>query len=552
VSDRSGSGSGWGSARGRYGLALAGGLLLAGAFPRWSYAALGWLAPAVVAASAIGASPGMAFRLGYAAGLAQCLAAFSWLLLIPFPAGAVAGWLALSLYLALYPAAWVWMARVSMPEPLADGDRGADAPLGGGACSSWGWAASSRWAAQCAFYWVALEMVRARLLTGFPWNPLGGSQFEMLSLIQVAAWTGVYGISFLMVWFSMALLRVAAGWTRDARSWRSVVAVLYPPVLVVVAVSAGGFYRIMGFPAGTRPLSMALVQPSLAQSLIWDAKESTNRFHGLLELSRQALAEPADVLVWPEAAVPNVLRYDEGLTLPGVTNLAREHRIWIVLTADDAAPRFAGAGEGEWDFYNSAFLFDPEGQLRAEYRKRHLVAFGEFVPLVRWLPLMRHLTPVQEGFTAGDRPGWFALPPGDIEAAPLICFEDIFGHQVRGHVRPETDLLLNLTNDGWFGHSAAQWQHAVNALFRAVENGRPLVRCTNNGVSCWIDPVGRMNVLAFGEDASVYGRGFGRIDLRLPAAGEQWPATFYNRHGDWFGWGCVAISLLSLGIARFR
>ena len=132
-----------------------------------------------------------------------------------------------------------------------------------------------------------------------------------------------------------------------------------------------------------------------------------------------------------------------------------------------------------------------------------------------------------------------------VNAVPLICFEDIFPQLARKAVHDDTDFLVNLTNDGWFGDSAQQWEHMANAVFRTVENGVPLVRCCNNGVTCWIDAHGLVRQIFKAATGSVYGPGFMTMELPLP---DERPApTFYNRHGDWFGWGCVGTMVLILG-----
>ena len=130
--------------------------------------------------------------------------------------------------------------------------------------------------------------------------------------------------------------------------------------------------------------------------------------------------------------------------------------------------------------------------------------------------------------------------PARVNASPLICYEDMFPQLGRRAVRDDTDFLVNVTNDGWFGRSAEQWQHMAGAVFRAVENGVPLVRCCNNGVTCWIDATGRVREIFHDNTGSVYGMGALTIDLPL----EKHSPTFYNRHGDWFGWGCVGFSFL--------
>ncbi|MGD1090150.1 MAG: nitrilase-related carbon-nitrogen hydrolase, partial [Verrucomicrobiota bacterium] len=130
---------------------------------------------------------------------------------------------------------------------------------------------------------------------------------------------------------------------------------------------------------------------------------------------------------------------------------------------------------------------------------------------------------------------------------PLICFEDTFPQLARAAVRDDTDFLVNLTNDGWFGQSAEQWQHMANAVFRAVENGVPLIRCTNNGVTCWIDSYGQLRVIFKDTKGSVYG--VGSMTAQIPLPSENHVPTFYNRHGDWFGWSCVVVAA---GILLFR
>jgi apolipoprotein N-acyltransferase len=143
--------------------------------------------------------------------------------------------------------------------------------------------------------------------------------------------------------------------------------------------------------------------------------------------------------------------------------------------------------------------------------------------------------------------------PGlSVVLSPVICFEDIFPHHTRDQIVPDTDLLLEMTNDGWFGESGAQWQHCANASFRAVENGVPLVRCSNNGISCWIDAFGRLRDVAGGADGNVYGAGFLRIAVALPPVEEGHPRTWYFRHGDVFGWTCLALASWRAIRSRFR
>jgi apolipoprotein N-acyltransferase len=278
--------------------------------------------------------------------------------------------------------------------------------------------------------------------------------------------------------------------------------------------------------------------------LIWDESQNANRFQQLLALSENALTNQTDLLVWPEAAVPEF----NDANYSAITNLIRAHHVWMIFNADDVVPRAGATNESDNDVFNSAFLFDPDGLCAAIYHKQKLVIFGEYIPLVRWLPFVKWFTPITGGYEAGNFQAQFELGDLKVKTSPLICFEDMFPQTARGSVQGGTDFLVNLTNDGWFGDSAEQWQHMAGAVFRAVENGVPLVRCCNNGVTCWIDAGGRVREIFKDKTGGVYGAGAMTIELPV----QKNPATFYNRHGDWFGWSCVGIFsiLLCCKIAR--
>jgi apolipoprotein N-acyltransferase len=413
------------------------------------------------------------------------------------------------------------------------------------------------WALACAASWVALEMAQARLLTGFPWNLLGASQYTILPLVQIASLTGVFGISFLIVWCSTVLAMLALMITRMPAQRPRLLGDLLPPTIALTVAwtwGAAEVWRKIETPVGPT-IQIAMVQPSVPQTLIWDGKEDRYRFNKLLALSQEAVAGKPDLLLWPEAAVPGMLRYDTNI-LQAVTNLAMSNQVWMVIGSDDAEP---GAAAGAESFFNSAFLISPQGEILDRYSKRHLVAFGEYVPLTRWLPFLQKFTPVGEGFTPGRGPRQFRFKVGlsntiPVQAGILICFEDLLPRLARESVEPDTDFILNLTNDGWFRESAAQWQHAASAVFRAVETGRPLVRCTNNGRTCWVDAAGRIREVetSYATDKQdIYSESVRLARIPLITS-RQGPLPLYHRHGDWFGWSCVATAVGLLGTAFLR
>ncbi|HZF01793.1 MAG TPA: apolipoprotein N-acyltransferase [Methylomirabilota bacterium] len=558
-----------------YLLAAVAGLLLAMAFPKINVAGFAWIAPGLLIFAAPGKKSSDAFRVGYVGGLSFWLASLYWLLLMPAPGFSILAWIALCVFLALYFGIWTWL--VICHSSLVTRH----------------WPGRLLWSLLGAAVWVALEMIRARLFGGFPWSFIGVSQHEMVPLIQIASVTGIYGISFLVVWTSLSFfsaVRMVFAKPDSRFAWQPEIAL---PLFVVAGLFAfGGFQTIEQTPAANAPmLRIALVQPSVPQTLIWDENENTNRFQQLLALSENALNEnnnpltPAlspsggerekdmrtpnslpsprpngekvaegrmrgasktDLLIWPESAVPEF----NDANYAAITNFVRAHHVWLIFNADDVVPRLNAKNEFDNDVFNAAFLFDPDGKFAGVYHKQELVIFGEYIPLVRWLPFVKWFTPVTGSFAAGNEPAQFemnsgvrrhvgALESGDTsphsKAAPLICFEDTFPQTARKAARDDTDFLVNLTNDGWFGNSAEQWQHEANSIFRAVENGIPLVRCANNGVTCWIDANGRVREIFRNQNKSVYGKGAMTVDLPLSSHAQ----TFYNRHGDWFGWSCV-------------
>jgi len=539
--------------------------MLAASLPKISIAGFAWIAPAILLGVGSGLSSGAIFRLGYLGGLASYLAQLYWLLLIPVDglaiAAALSGWVALSGYLALYPAFWVWLCWESFPKASSTVDEFTSIP------DQTGFVRIARriellnplqrllWPILCAVYWVALEMLAARLFTGFPWNLLGVSQYRMLPLLQISAFTGIYGVSFLIVWFSVSLL-VCAGLLvgNPAASWRWR-APLLPPGLAVCAVAVFGMLEINHQPSPSgRELKAALIQPSIPQTLIWNTNENSVRFEQLIKLSQQAVdAQRPDVVIWPEAAVPNMLRHDPEVA-GKVVDFVRTNKVWMIVGSDDAVIDPKSTDEPRYIFYNSSFLIGSDGLIQAAYRKRQLVIFGEYVPLVHWLPFLQWFVPGSTGnnFTPGKGAKPFHIASGDAITSVLICFEDIFPHLAPEYVSDDTDFLLNLTNNGWFGESAAQWQHAAGAVFRAIENRIPLVRCANNGLTCWVDQVGRMHEVYFHNSSNVYQSGYKGVRIPLLAKGEKRQRTFYGRHGDVFGWTCAAIAFAQLGCVIWR
>jgi apolipoprotein N-acyltransferase len=523
----------------RQGVAALAGLMWAMAFPEPGIAGLAWVAPGLMWHAAAGLAPAGAFRTGYVAGLVQALVSLRWLLSIPHPAGAVAGWLALSGYCAVYPGLWLlwgaWIRRAATGDDARPWREAAEAH------ASIPWHRRMLVPLGAATGWVALEWLKGWVLTGFPWNALGVTQWRQVPLVQLAGLTGVHGLSLVVCWMSVALAGagvVLIARPKDRWGWMAEVRL---PLLVVLACLGAGFHRVMEDrrderQRAPRMLRMALVQPAIPQTLLWDPAERGRSFAVAARLTRAALGMRPDVVVWPEG--------DFGLDRDRFASMTAEFSragVRWVFSANDE-----GSGPDAGRTYNAAFAVGRDGRVAGTYRKRRLVLFGEYVPLANVFPFLRHLTPIGERFAAGRDPVTFDLD-GAV-ASPVICFEDVFPDGVRAHVLPGTDLLLELTNDGWFGRGAAQWQHLANAVFRAVENGVALVRCTNNGVTGWVDATGVVREQLGERGDAVHAEGF--VTVRVPVGMGRAGRTFYARHGNVLAWGCLAATCWITARAR--
>ena len=505
--------------RSGYLLAIFAGLLLAAAFPKFSIAGFAWVAPALLVFAAREKSGADSFRVGYIGGFTFWLASLYWLLLMPATGFPILAWLALSAYVALFFGAWTWIIS-NFQFPISN------------------WLARVRWTFFGAATWVALEWLRGWLISGFPWSFLGASQFKLVPLIQISAVTGVFGVSFVVVWLSLALYAAAEMIFHNPSKRHVWQAEIVLPLTATVLLFVGGMFVANRETLAEKTLHIVCVQPSVPQTLIWSPTEDEKRFAELLAVSKRAVSNDTDLLVWPESGVP---MFDGVYSI--VSQFAQSNHVAILFNGDDAEFR-----PDATNFFNSAFLIQPDGKCAGVYHKQKLVIFGEYVPLARWLPFLKYLTPIEGGWTPGDKPVVFA--GGNFTAAPLICFEDVFPGTTRAAAASEPDLLINLTNDGWFGESAEQWQHLANAVFRAVENGVPLVRCSNNGITGWIDAHGRLRQIFRTPAGSEYGAG--AITLEIPLPEKNFATTFYQRHGDWFGASCAGLTLVLLAVRRIK
>ncbi|OHC80539.1 MAG: apolipoprotein N-acyltransferase [Rhodospirillales bacterium RIFCSPLOWO2_12_FULL_67_15] len=436
-------------------------------------------------------------------------ARFGWM--VPFAIGGLAAGL------GLFPAAACALARVG-------------AGRGAGAIARVLW---------FALAFVALEWLRGMVLTGFPWNLIGTVWTFSDAMIQPAAWTGVHGLSLATV--VLAALPAALGWreSRDRRAGIVVAGVILGGLAVWFGAGAARLGALgpeaAGKVAGVR---LRLVQPAIPQNLKWSSSARSGHVVKQVEMSRApgaASSPPPTHVIWAETAVPFYLERDAALR-DFIATAVPEGGALIT-----GAPRASAPGANPFRVWNSLHALRPDGAIAATYDKAHLVPFGEYVPLRAWLP--GWITKIAYGevdFSPG--PGPVALPiPGGPPASPLICYEAIFEGRVVPKRGPRPGWLLNLTNDAWYGISPGPYQHFAAARLRAVEEGLPLVRVANNGISAIVDSVGRVRAaLALGRE--------GVVDGPLPVA---LAPTLFSHFGTWSTPFALATLALALALARF-
>ncbi len=412
--------------------------------------------------------------------------------------------------------------------------------------------------------WVVIEWTRQWLLGGFPWLPLAASQWQRVAILQIAAYTGAGGVSFVLIVMNLGFAAYAhrllcegrellstggeapgrgvrIGFAKRSQEFMAAVFLLLVCISVHMqeAMNRGRFAR----PAGT----FAIVQPAIAQTLKWDPAQGPAILEVLeTETLKAAALQPApDVLLWPEATTPWAVLGDSWM------------QTWVgELTARAGRPLVLGSivieneNTPQEAWWNGVLVADPTSGVRPDfYAKRKLVPFGEYVPLrssvLGWID---KVVPVGGDFQHGIAAEPLRVAAGGSELAlgALICYEDVFGWPARDSVLAGADVLMVQTNGGWFGQGGAAFQHAAHSVLRAVELRRPLLRAGNAGWSGWIDEFGSIRAVvaqqpdgtvttdpALANTGTIYFRGSAVIPLSVDT---RWVGqlSFYARHGDWF------------------
>ena len=500
-------------------LSFVSGVLLALAFPNFNLPLLAWIAVAVLIIASLEGGLGEAALRGLLFGVAFYLFSTPWIYTVmrqygPLPAWEAAGVMALMIlaaspYFVAFTLCVTWIARRDKNLALF----------------------------AAPFLWTALELARSRMPDiAFPWELLGYSAAGNLALAQLTAITGIYGLSFVVAAYNAAVVWLIGSFIglRGQRPRRFPVAVLAAFSALVLAAALIGPRFV---PAAHASQVAHLVQTDLPQSMEYPANWDAVHAGDMSELDRISIAagqKDPGLVVWPEVPAPFSLRQTDFARR--AQEIARDSKSNFLLGVVGWEP----GPDGRLAAYNSAALLDLQGREEFQYNKIHLVPFSEYVPWRDFFWFAKNLTGLAGDFRHGTRYAVGDLPGGHFST--FICYEAVFPNEVRRFVLNGANLLINLSDDGWFGRSAAPAQHLQMARVRAVEHRRWLLRDTNNGFTVSVDPYGRI-VASLAPDI--------RGELDAPYAFRS-DKTIYTRWGDWLPGMCVVISLALLLLAWVR
>jgi len=423
---------------------------------------------------------------------------------------------------------------------------------------------SKRWGVRPAlsaapFLWVSLEYVRSNLsFMALPWALLAHSQYQYPVIIQIASVTGTYGLSFLIVLVNAAIvqmliirrtLRTGSAGLKNSTPWTRARLVLPGAAAILLILALGYGQNELSEPAEKRFIKASVLQGNINQERKADPRRHApyimDRY---TELTTSAALDEPDLIVWPEGATPGFILKDVTL-YQRMISIVREINTYLLVGSSEYAkfrktlPKDKRARSG-----NTALFFSPEGKILGQYLKIQLVPFGEYIPLegvIEW----PHFILSKEGKsydTPGQEHTLFSLK--ETKFGVVICWEHVFPDLFRTFVKNGANFMLNITNEGWFGDTAAPYQMLAISVFRAVENRRAIARAANTGISCFVDPYGRITGRVqdrHKKDTFIEGYLTGEIPI--------WNhKTFYTKHGEVFAYLCIAIALLMVAIPFAR
>jgi apolipoprotein N-acyltransferase len=490
-------------------LGIASGVLLFLSFPKHGWGIMAWVALIPLFFALKDVQRRDSLIVGFVAGLTFNIGIMYWITFVvvhyghlPYSIGVflmvlVAAYL--SIYIALFAAGVVYLSGKGIPRIIA-------APV----------------------LWTCLEYGKSHLFTGFPWENLAHSQYLNSYLIQAADITGTYGITFVIILVNVIIYDVINERFRGKRVMGEVAL----GCIVMIGVYGYGYIRMgqIGVDSqAAETMNVAVIQGNIDQSVKWNPEFQADTINAYKSLSLEQKPSPLGLTVWPETAAPFFFQ-DANKMQSEIVDVATTSGDWLLF----GSPSYQRNCDGDptcVSFLNTAFLLSPHGKIVGRYDKVHLVPYGEYVPLRKIFPFINKLVVGVGDFRSGE--GYYPLTMDGHKIGVLICYEGIFSEASRAYKKMGADLLVNITNDAWFGRTSAPYQHLSMTVFRAVENRLYIVRSANTGISAIIDPLGK--IVAHTEL-------FERTTLRNTIKFIN-NKTFYAAYGDIFTLIC-AIALI--------
>ncbi len=501
----------------KYLLSALSGVLIILSFPNFNLSGLAWFALVPLLVAINGTDWKSALRFGFITGIIYFGGVMIWLMtLIPYSTifWVSLGYIVLSLYLSCYvfiftvavsiiTEYWnrltIFSKKISFFQPLS-------------------------YSFLVAVIWTGLEILRGHVASGLPWAGFGSTQWMNPPIIQISSIFGAYGVTFLIALINGAI----ASFIIDLNKWKASLKAISICLGIFVACLIYGFISLNVNIDGEK-IKVAMIPGNIRQDekmASWGEKSSWI-FEKYFDLTLKAVEEKPDIIVWPETAVPKFIFPDS----PERDRLRIMIPIWNTYFLMGTIS--AEYEEKNWKIYNSVFLLSPNAEIIDKYHKMHLVPVSESFPLKKYLPKKLHdLVVGVSDFDSGNRYTVFSAPPAKIGVP--ICFESVFPEISRNFVRYGANVICMVTNDAWFVGTHAAYQHFSMAPLRAVENRTAVFRCANYGVSCIIDPYGRILKRIDPDD---------NVDYLAGEVSLNYGGSFYTKHGDLLPWTCLVVTL---------
>jgi len=507
-------------------------LLLVLAFPNYNVGMLAWVGLVPLHVAVIGTKPKYAFILSLFSGALFFSFAIWWIFSVP-------GYkpvhhAILSLYLGLYFGLYGLLVNIISKRMSVTFT-----------CLS------------SPFIWVTLEYLRSNLsFLAVPWALVAHSQHQNLAVIQIASFAGAYGVSFLIVLVNTAIARVIvaqtplwkglAGLKNAAQSTSGRVFLPVATAGLLILVFGYGQNALSGL-AERRIIKASVLQGNINQEMKGNPrKHRAYIMEKYADLTRRAASDKPDLIVWPEAATPGFVLKDIDL-YSRLVRIIRGVNTYFVVGSSEY-PKFSKTKTEFMKSGNTALFFSPEGKVLGQYLKIHLVPFWECIPLEGIIDWPRFIVPGDKKLYEIPGQEYTLFNLKDAKFGVIICWENVFAEQFRTFVKNGADFMLNITNEGWFGDTAAPHQMLAISVFRAVENRCAIARAANTGISCFIDPHGRITGrVQDNQKKDTFVEGYLTGAIPIPRH-----KTFYTQHGEVFVYFCIAIALLTVAVSFAR